>query len=150
MPNAALEQRWVILSGTFDQSTIALLGHQRGTHAQDLLGDNVPSCSACWSAAAAGTVSLARTKTAKRVFPCDLNGASPLVVLLLVVGLCTLVVNIGLAGQTKGYAEGRLTALGQRVVGVTAWIGLALMGLVVVTRVNALAITRSVLLLLGV
>ena len=78
------------------------------------------------------------------------GGASPLVILLLVVGLCTLLVNIGLAGQTKGYAEGRLTALGQRVVGVTAWIGLALMGLVVVTRVYALIIALSVLLLLGV
>jgi hypothetical protein len=29
------------------------------------------------------------------------------VVLLLVVGLCMFLVNIGLAGQTKGYAEGR-------------------------------------------
>ena len=75
---------------------------------------------------------------------------SPLVVLLLVVGLCTLLLNVGLAGQTKGYAEGRLTALGQRVVGVTAWIGLALMGLVVVTHVYALVIALSVLLLLGV
>ena len=77
------------------------------------------------------------------------GGASPLVVLLLVVGLCTLLVNIGLAGQTKGYAEGRLKALGQRVVGVTAWIGLALMGLVVATRPYALVIALSVLLLLG-
>ena len=77
------------------------------------------------------------------------GGASPLVVLLLVVGLCTLLLNMGLAGQTKGYSEGRLKALGQRVVGVTAWIGLALMGLVVVTRVYALVIGLSVLLLLG-
>jgi hypothetical protein len=78
------------------------------------------------------------------------GGASPLVVLLLAVGMCTLVVNIWLAGQTKGYAEGRLKALGQRVVGVTAWIGLGLMGLVVATRVYALVIALSVLLLLGV
>jgi hypothetical protein len=78
------------------------------------------------------------------------GGASPLVVVLLVVGTCALVVNIGLAGQTKGYSEGRLKVLGQRIVSVTAWIGLALMGLLVVTRVYALIITLSVLLLLGV
>jgi hypothetical protein len=78
------------------------------------------------------------------------GGASPLVILLLVVGTCALVVNIGLAGQTKGYSEGRLKALGQQIVSVTAWIGLALMGLVVVTRAYALVITLSVLLLLGV
>ena len=84
------------------------------------------------------------------IFTYLVGGASPLVALLLVVGLCTLLVNIGLAGQTKGYAEGKLTALGQRVVGMTAWIGLALIGLVVVTRVYALLIALSVLLLLGV
>jgi len=78
------------------------------------------------------------------------GGARPLVVLLLVVGMCTLLVNIGLAGQTKGYSEGRLKALGQRVVCVTAWIGLALMALVVVTGVYALVIAVGVLLLLGV
>jgi hypothetical protein len=78
------------------------------------------------------------------------GGASPLVVLLLLVGTCALLVNISLAGQTKGHAEGRLKALGQQVVSVTAWIGLALMGLVVVTGVYALLIALGVLLLLGV
>jgi hypothetical protein len=78
------------------------------------------------------------------------GGATPLVVLLLVVGTCAFLVNIGLAGQTKGYSEGRLKALGQQVVSATAWIGLALMGLVVVTRVYALGIALGVLLLLGV
>jgi hypothetical protein len=78
------------------------------------------------------------------------DGASPLVVLLLVVGTCALLVNIGLAGQTKGYSEGRLKALGQQVVSATAWIGLALMGLVVVTGAYALVIALGVLLLLGV
>src|ERR671931_385301 len=73
------------------------------------------------------------------------GGASPLVVLLLVVGMCTLLLNIGLAGQTKGYSEGRLKAPGQQVVSVTAWIGLALMALVVVTGVYALAIAMGVL-----
>jgi hypothetical protein len=78
------------------------------------------------------------------------GGASPLVVLLLVVGTCALLVNIGLAGQTKGYSEGRLKALGHHVVSATAWIALALMALVVVTGVYALVIALGVLLLLGV
>jgi len=78
------------------------------------------------------------------------GGASPLVVALLVSGTCALLVNSGLASQTKGYSEGRLNVLGQRVVSATAWIGLVLMGLVVFTGVYALLIALGVLLLLGV
>jgi hypothetical protein len=78
------------------------------------------------------------------------GGASLLVVLLLVMGMCMLVVNVCLARQTKGYSEGRLNALAQRVVSATAWIGLALMGLVVFADVYAIVVVLGVLLLLGV
>src|SRR5437016_706272 len=82
--------------------------------------------------------------------PAQRDPSLALVVLLLVAGTCALLVNSGLASQTKGYSEGRLNALGERVVSATAWIGLALMGLVVFTRVYALIIALGVLLLLGV